>query len=98
MVSSSVRAVCYKLLQSCLALCNPVALACQAPLLMGIFRVRILELVAMLSSRGCSLTTPDWQVGPVPVVPPQKPNIALEILKWDMDKRDSAVIVRKLSE
>ena len=77
---------------------RPCGLSLQPSLLMGISRVRILELVAMLSSRGCSLTAPDWQVGPVPVVPPQKPNIALEILKWDMDKRDSAVIVRKLSE
>ena len=97
-MSSSVCAVCYKSLQSCLTLCDPVDLACQAPLLMGIFQVGILEFVAMLSSRGCSLTTPDWQVGPLPLVPPQKPSIELEILKWNMDKRDSGVIVSKLSE
>ena len=38
--------------QSCLTLCNPWPVARQAPLSMGILQARILEWVAMSSSRG----------------------------------------------
>ena len=38
--------------QSCLILCNPANVARQAPLSMGILQARILEWVAMPSSRG----------------------------------------------
>ena len=40
--------------QSCLSLCNPMDLALQAPLSMGILQARILEWVAVPSSRGSS--------------------------------------------
>ena len=43
-----------KLLQSCLTLCDPLTVARQAPLSMGILQARILEWVAMPSSRGSS--------------------------------------------
>ena len=42
-----------KLLQSCLTLCNSVV-TCQAPLSVGILQARILEWVAMPTSRGSS--------------------------------------------
>ena len=45
--------MCAKWLQSCPALCDPMDfIACQAPLSMGILQERILEWVAMPSSRG----------------------------------------------
>ena len=40
--------------QSCPIFCGPMDYACQAPLSMGILRARILEWVAMPSSRGPS--------------------------------------------
>ena len=40
--------------QSCLSLCEPMAVAHQAPLSMGISQARLLEWVAMPSSRGSS--------------------------------------------
>ena len=43
-----------KLLQSCLTLCNPTGCNPQAPLSMGILQTRILERVAMPSSKGSS--------------------------------------------
>ena len=47
--------MCAKWLQSCPTLCNPMDyIACQAPLSMGILQERILEWVAMPSSRGSS--------------------------------------------
>ena len=42
--------------QSCLTLCEPIDCSPQAPLSMGILQARILEWVAMLSSRGIFLT------------------------------------------
>ena len=54
----------------------------QAPLFMGILQARILKWVAMLPSRGSSLTQGSnmcllhllhWQVGSLPLVPPGKP-------------------------
>ena len=36
--------------QSCPSLCDPVTVACQAPLTMGVFQAKILEWVAMPSS------------------------------------------------
>ena len=54
----------------------------QAPLSMGILKARILEWVAMPSSRGSSLTQGSnpsllyllhWQAGSLPLVPPRKP-------------------------
>ena len=40
--------------QSCPTLCDPWTIACQAPLSMQILQARILEWVAMHSSRGYS--------------------------------------------
>ena len=52
-VSTYMCCVCL-LTQMCLTLCNPMAVASQAPLSMGILQARILEQVAMHSSRGSS--------------------------------------------
>ena len=61
---------------------TPWAVARQAPLSMGILQARILGRVAMPSSRGASwpsgwtcnsLCLLHWQVGSLPVVPPEKP-------------------------
>ena len=43
-----------KSLKSCLTLCDPMGCIHQAPLSMGILQARILEWVAMPSSRGSS--------------------------------------------
>ena len=48
--------------QSCLTLCNLMIVACQAPLTMGILPARILEWVAMHSSRGLSQPRDQTQV------------------------------------
>ena len=55
-LSGSHRWLCVKskLLQSCSVLCDPTMVTCQAPLSMGILQARILEWVAMPSSRGSS--------------------------------------------
>ena len=63
-----------QLLQSCPTLCNPMDLARQAPLSMGILQARILEWVAMPSSRGSpwpwdQIHVPyilHWQMGSLP--------------------------------
>ena len=46
--------VCAKPFQSCLTLCDPMDCSLQAPLSMGILQARILQWVAMPSSRGSS--------------------------------------------
>ena len=48
--------------QSCLTLCYHMDVACQAPLSMGILQARILEWVAMPSSRGSSQPRDPTQV------------------------------------
>ena len=48
--------------QSCPTLGDPITVACQAPLLMGILQARILEWVAMSSSRGASRPRDQTQV------------------------------------
>ena len=71
-----------KLLQLCLTLCNPVDCCPPASSLHGILQARILEWVAMPSSRGSSWARDWtrvsyclllWQVGSLPLVPPGKP-------------------------
>ena len=52
----------YLVAQSCLMLCDPMNLACQAPLSMGILQARILKWVAMPSSRGSSQPGDQTQV------------------------------------
>ena len=49
----SLTCVCF-VAQSCLTLCDPMGAAHQAPLFMGILQARIVEWVAVLSSRGSS--------------------------------------------
>ena len=46
--------VCAQALQSCLTLCDPMNSNCQGPLSMGILQAKILEWVAVSSSRGSS--------------------------------------------
>ena len=48
--------------QSCLTLCNSMDCSPQTPLSMGILQARILEWVAMLSSRGSSRPRDQTQV------------------------------------
>ena len=48
--------------KSCPTLCDPVDCSRQAPLSMGILQTRILEWVAMLSSRGSSQPRDQTQV------------------------------------
>ena len=71
--------VCAKSLQSCLTLCDPMD--CNPPdsSVHGILQARILEWVAISSSRGSSQCREQtcvswhWQVGSLPLVPPGKP-------------------------
>ena len=51
---SSSACVCAKLLQSCLTLCDPMDCSLPGSCVHGIFQARILEWVAMPSSRGSS--------------------------------------------
>ena len=64
--------------QSCLTLCHPWTVPCQAPLSMGILQARILEWVAMPSSRRSSQPrdrTPNSHISGDSVLPepPRKP-------------------------
>ena len=66
--------------QLCLTLCNPMAVACQASLSMGILQARILEWAAMPSSRGSFKPRDGTQVSSALHVnsltePPGKPNM-----------------------
>ena len=64
--------------QSCLTLCDPMDHSYQGPLSMGILKARMLEWVAMLSSRGSSqqrdeTRSPTLQADSLPSEPPGKP-------------------------
>ena len=68
--------------QSCLVLCNSMVCSPPGSSVHGIFWARILEWVAMPSSRGCSrprgsnlclLCLLRWHAGSLPLVPPGKP-------------------------
>ena len=69
-----------KLLQSCPALCNPMDYSPLGSSVHGILQARMLEQVAMSSSRGLpdpgiesvSLSLLHWQVGSLPLAPPGK--------------------------
>ena len=64
--------------QLCLTLCNPMAVACQASLSMGILQARILEWAAMPSSRGSSKPRDRTQVSCIAggfFEPPGKPKM-----------------------
>ena len=65
--------------QSCLILCDPMDFSPPGSSVLGILQARILEWVAMLSSRGSSqgsnphlLCLLHWQVGSLPLEPPGK--------------------------
>ena len=73
---------CAKLLQSCLTLCNPVDCSLTGSCVHGILQVRILEWVAMFSSRGSSrpgesnlllLGFLHLEAGSLPLAPLRKP-------------------------
>ena len=72
---------CAKLLQSCLTLCDPMNCSQLGSSVHAIPQARILEWVAMPSSRGifltqgsnpCLLHLLHWQVGSLPLAPPGK--------------------------
>ena len=83
--------------QSCLTLCDPMDVAGQAPLSMGILQATVLEWVAMPCSRGSSrprqglnprlLGLLQWQEGSLPLGPPGKPLVVYYCItnhpKWD---------------
>ena len=70
-----------KLLQLCPTLCNPIDRCPPGSSIHGILQARILDWVAMPSSR--DIPNPEikptflgllhWQVGPLPLAPPEKP-------------------------
>ena len=71
-----------KSLQSCLTLCDPVDCSPPGCSIHGILQARILERVAVTSSRGSSPTQGSdpsllyilhWQAGSLPPAPPRKP-------------------------
>ena len=70
-----------KLLQSCLTLCDPKDYSLPASSVHGILQARILEWVALPSSRGSSQARGGtqvschlyWQAGSLPLAPPGKP-------------------------
>ena len=71
-----------KSLQSCLTLCNPMDCSPPGSSVHGILQARILEWVAMPSSRGsswprdwiCISYVLHWQADSLPLIPPGKPN------------------------
>ena len=68
-----------KLLQSCLTLCNPMDCSLPGSSVHSILQERILEWVAMTSSRGSSRPRDGTHgsyvscIGSLPLVPPEKP-------------------------
>ena len=79
-----------KSLQLCWTLCDPMDCSPPSSYVHGILQARILEQVAMLSSRGCSwlrnwtpvsLCLLHWQEGSLPLVPPRKTIQRLYFLK-----------------
>ena len=86
--------VCAKSLQLCLTLCNPMDCSPPGSSVHGILQTRILEWVAMLSSRGifliqrsnaCLLCLLHWQMGSLPLAPPGKPPSLPSLLRrWKL--------------
>ena len=77
-----------KLLQSCLTLCDPIDWSLPGSFVHGILQARILEWVAIPSSRGSSPPRDQiliskfylqWHMGSLPLVPPGKPDYVLLI-------------------
>ena len=90
--SADFKVVCMraKSLQLCLTLCNPVDCSLPGSSVHGILQVRILEWVAMPSSRGSSQPTqgsnprllhlPCWQLGSLPLAPLEKTNFKVNLI------------------
>ena len=85
--------VCAKSLQSCLTLCNPMDRSPPGSSVRGILQARILEWIAIPSSRGSlrprgwtriSYIYLHWQAGSLPLVRPGKPMIPLTYLQLTM--------------
>ena len=77
-----------KSIQLCPTLCDPMDCSPPRSSVLGILQAGILELVAMTSSRGSSLTQGlkpgllcllHWQVGSLPLAPPGKPYIHVNV-------------------
>ena len=77
-----------KSIQLCPTLCDPMDCSPPRSSVLGILQAGILELVAMTSSRGSSLTQGSkpgllcllhWQVGSLPLAPPGKPYIHVNV-------------------
>ena len=78
-----------KLLQSCLTLCDHMDYSPPGSSVQGILQARILEWVAMPSSRGSNqrlLRLLHWQVGSLPLAQPAAPLKAV----WVLSERQSA--------
>ena len=82
--------MCAKSLQSCLTLCNPMDCSPPGSSVHGTLQARILEWIAMPSSRGCSqpkdqtqvsLHLPHWQVSSVPLAAPEKTSLVAQMIK-----------------
>ena len=82
-----------KSLQSCPTLCDPMDCSPPGSSIPGILQARILEWVAMPSSRGSSrprdwtesLCLLHWRAGSLPLAPPGKPKLpnTLSLNMWD---------------
>ena len=76
---------CAQLIQSCLTICNPMDCSRPGSSVQGILQTKILEWVAMPSSRGSSqpemepesLKSPALAGGSLPAVPPRKPYLSI---------------------
>ena len=87
-----------RLLQSCPTLCEPMNYSLPVSSVHGILQARILEWVAMPSSRGssghrdqaCVSYLLHWQVGSLPLAPPGKP-------LWDFSTTTQLFMVRLLA-
>ena len=75
--------MCAKSLQSCLTFCDPMDHSPPGSSVLGILQARILEGVAVPSSRGSSQPRDPtcvsyvyllWQAGSLPLAPPAKPS------------------------
>ena len=75
-----------KLLQLCATPCDPMTIACQAPLSMGFFPARILEWVAISSSRGSSQSTDQTCISCVSCIADgfftSEPQLPIKIHEW----------------
>ena len=78
----NVCVLCAKLLQLCLTLCNSMDCSLPCPSVHEILHAKVLEWVAMPSSRGSSQPRDqtsnscllNWQVGSLPLMAPEKPS------------------------